>query len=109
MIRAERIVGRDDQGEAGVDAREFFDDDGVIDILVTGPAEIFRKNGTEKTELTGFFYRFKRKGLILVPSRDVGRDFGFSEIADGTTQLDLLLSELEIHRRHFGCRKTSAE
>ena len=45
MIGAERIVRGHYEADGRIDAREFFDDDGVIDVAESGAAEFFRKNG----------------------------------------------------------------
>ena len=46
MISAERIVRGHDESDGRIDARELFDDDGVIDVAESGAAELFRENGS---------------------------------------------------------------
>jgi len=75
MIGAERGVGGDDEADGRIDARELFDDDGVIDIAEPGAAEFFRKNGAEKTKPAGMFDGFEREDLFFIPLEDMGKDF----------------------------------
>ena len=44
VIRAERVMSRDDQTYGWIDAREFFNDDGVIDVAEARASEFFRED-----------------------------------------------------------------
>ncbi len=81
VIGAERSVRGHDEADGRIDAREFFDDDGVIDVAESGAAELFGKDGAQKTEPAGVFDGFEREDLLFVPFEDVRRDFGLGKFA----------------------------
>ena len=102
MIAAKRIVSGDNQSNAGVDPGQFFNDDGILDIAEPGTAQILGENGAHQTKLAGFFDSVEREDLVLIPVEHVGSKFGFGEIADGFTQLDLLVGIVEVHTGSCG-------
>ncbi len=103
MIGAERSVGGDDEADGGIDAREFLDDDGVIDVAEARAAEVFRKKRAHEAQLAGMFDGFERKDLIFIPLEDVRGDFRFREFAYRLAKLNLFGGEFKFH----GARLTS--
>jgi len=51
VIRAQRIVCRDDDADRTIHAREFFDDDGVFGVAHARAAVFFRKNHAQESHL----------------------------------------------------------
>ncbi len=97
MVRAERIVRGYNQRDAGIDARQFLDDDGIFDITEPGPAEVFRKYGAHHSEFAGFLDYIQRKDLILIPLQNVRRNFGQREFMNCFAKLYLLRRVFEVH------------
>ena len=98
VIGAERGVRGDDDAHRAIHAREFFDDDGVLDVAQARAAQFFGEDRAQVAELAQLFDHLQREDLRLVPLHHVGRDLRFGEFADGFAKLDLFRRVLEIHR-----------
>ena len=81
----------DDQPDRRVDARQFLDDDRVIDVAESRAAQLFRENDSEKAEFTALLDYLERKDLLLVPFEDVRRDLRLRKLADLFAELLLFL------------------
>ena len=97
VVRAERSVGGHDDADRAIDAREFLDDDGVLDVAEPGAAQFLGEDGAHVAELAEFPDDFEREGLRFVPLHDVRGDFRLGELPDGLAQVDLFRRVLEIH------------
>ena len=102
VIGAERIVRGDDQADGGIDARQFFDDDGVLDVAEARAAQFLGEDGAQEAQLAGFFDDVERKDLLFVPLEDVRADFLLGKFADALAKLDLLRREVKFHGRKGG-------
>ena len=90
--------GHDDAHRA-IHARQFLDDDGVLDVAQPGAAELFGKDGAHVAELAQLADHFEREDLVFIPLHDVRRNFGLGEFPHGFAQLDLFGCVFEIHLR----------
>ena len=54
VVGAERRMGGHDDAHRAIHAREFFNDDGVLDVAQPGAAEFFREDGAHVAELAEF-------------------------------------------------------
>ena len=83
MIRTQRNVRGHAQRDGGIDTREFFHGDHIVDVVVAGPAKVLRENCSEHTHRAKFAKNLDRKVLRLVPLHDVRLDLAFREFANG--------------------------
>ena len=97
VVGAERRVRGHDDAHRAIHAREFLDDDGVLDVAEPAAAQFFGEDRAHVAELAEFADDFEREGLRLVPLHDVRRDLGFGELPNGLAQLNLFRRVLEIH------------
>ncbi len=97
VVRAERGVGGHDDADRAIHAREFLDDDGVLDVAEPAAAKFFGEDGAHVAELAELPDDFERKGLRFVPLHDVRGDLRLGELADGFAQVNLFRRVLEIH------------
>ena len=91
VIGAKRIMGGDDDGHRTVDAGQFFDGDGVLDVTEAGAAVFLWKNYAEQAEIGQRGNNFLRKVGSFIPLHDVRKDLGFSEFADRAAKLLLFV------------------
>ncbi len=98
MIRAERIVRRDDQSDRRIHARQLFNDDGVIDIAEPRAAQFLGKDNAHQAQFAGLFDGFEREGLRLVPLQNVRPYLRFGKLTDRLSKVDLLLCIRKVHR-----------
>ena len=82
VIGAQRIVRRHDQAYGRIDARELFNDDGILDVAEPRAAQVFREDGSEKAKLAGMFDYVERKDLLFIPAQNVRTDFLLGKFAD---------------------------
>ena len=97
VVGAQRIVRGHDDAHRAIHAREFLDDDGVLDVAQAGAAQLLGKNRPHVAQPAQLADHFEREDLPLIPLRDVRRDFRFREFPDGLAELDLFRSVLEFH------------
>src|ERR1035437_5808297 len=107
VVSTERRMGGDDDADRSIDAREFFNNDGVFDVSQPAAAEFFREDGAHVAEPAEFADDFEREGLRLVPLGDERRNLGFGEFPNRFAQLDLFRGVLEIHGGALYVRKIS--
>ena len=82
-IAVERILDGEDDSGGGAGARNFFDDDGVGDVIEAGAAFGFGDGDTGEAEFGGFAEKFAREFSGLVVFASEGFYFGVGEFADG--------------------------
>ena len=87
----------DDQADRGVHAREFFNDDGVLDVAEARAAQLFREDGAHVTKLAQLLHNGKRERLGFIPFKDMRADFGFRKFADVLAKFYLVLCVGELH------------
>ena len=97
VVGAERGVRGDDDAHRAIDARELFNDDGVLDVAQAGAAEFFGEYGAHVAEPAQFADHVEGERLRFVPFHDVGRNFAFGELPHRLSQCDLLRGVLKIH------------
>ena len=97
MVGAERVVRRHDQRNARVDARQFFNHDGIFDIAEASAAKLFGEDGAHDAHLPSLLNDFQGENLALVPFQNVRRNLSLGEITDGLFELDLLRRIFEVH------------
>lgn len=82
-IGVERILDGENHAGGGAAAGDFFDDNGVGDVVEAGTAFGFGDGDAGEAELGGFFERGVREVAGFVQFFGERADFGFSEFADG--------------------------
>ncbi len=97
VIRAERVVGRDDEPDGAVDPSQLFDHRHVLDVAEARAAVFFWKNDSEQSHLAELRDQFGRKTRGFIPLHHVGSDFGFGKFADAAPEVLLFVGEGEIH------------
>jgi hypothetical protein len=105
VIRAERIMRRDDDADRAVHAGQLLDDDGVLEIAHARAAVLLGKNHAEKTHVGELGNDFGGKCRGFVPLHHVRRDFAFGKFADGAAKLLLLVGERELHDTFISWRR----
>jgi hypothetical protein len=60
-------------------------------------SQVFGENDSEKAELSAFLDYLERKDLVLIPIKDVRRDFRLRKLSNLFTELLLFTAELEVH------------
>jgi hypothetical protein len=88
-------VRRDDQANGGIDARQFFNDDGVFDVAEPRAAQVFGEDSPEKTEPAGVFDGVEREDFLFIPMQNVRTNFLLRKFADALAKLDLLRREIK--------------
>ena len=97
MIAAQRSVRGHDDAHRAIHARQFLDDDAVLDVAQPRAAQILGEDGAHVAQLAQLADHFHGEDLVFVPFHDVRRDFRFGEFAHGFAQLDLFGGVFEIH------------
>ena len=97
VIAAERIVGGDDDADTAVNAREFVDRDGVLDVAEASAAVFFGEDDAEEAHFGELGHDFGWEFGGFVPLHHVGSDFAFGEFADAAAELSLFVGEGKIH------------
>ena len=91
-----------DSATAGIDARQLFDADAVVDGRHAGAAVLLGQLDAQQAERGELRDQLGRKVLRLVPLADVRPDFGFGELANAAAQQLLLFGQPEIHFPYDG-------
>ncbi len=81
-IAVERILDREDDPGGGAGAGDFFDDDGVRDVIEAGAAFGFGDGDSGEAEFGGFAEKFAGEFAGLVVFAGEGFYFGLREFAD---------------------------
>src|ERR1700735_502013 len=80
---------RDAQRDGRIDARDFFHDDRVIDVIVTEAPQSLGQNAPEPAQAPQVAENVDRKMLRFVPLHYVRTNFSFREIANRFAELIL--------------------
>ncbi len=81
VIRAQRIVRRDNQSDRAVDARQLLDHRHVLDVAKTRAAVLLRKNHAHQTHFREFRNQLGRKLRRFIPFHYMRSDFRFGKFA----------------------------
>ena len=96
-IAVERILDGENDAGGGAAAGDFFDDDGVGDVVEAGAAFGFGEGDAGEAEFGGFVESCVRKVAGFVEFFGERTDFGFGELADGFLEERLFFGQVEIH------------
>ena len=97
MIGAERIVRRHNEADGGIDAREFFDDNRVVDVAEPRAAQLLGKDCAQKPELPGFLDGSSGKIASSSHSRTCGRISCSANWRTLLAKVNLLRCEVKFH------------
>ena len=95
MIRAQRIVRRDNDADRAINRGQFLDRENVIDVAEARAAILRREDDAEQAHLAELLHHVERKLAGLVPLHHVGRDLSRGKFANLATKLLLLLGQYE--------------
>ena len=96
-IAVERILDGEDDAGGGAAAGDFFDHDGVGDVVEAGSAFGFGEGDAGEAEFGSFGEEGAREVAGFVEFLGERADFGFGEFADGFLEERLFFGEIEIH------------
>ena len=96
-IAVERILDGKNHAGGGADARDFFDDDGVADVVHARAAFVFGDGDAGEAEFGGFLEQGAGEVAGFVDFFGERLYFGFGEFADAFLQELLFFGEFEVH------------
>ena len=97
-IAIERILHGENNASGSAATGNFFDDDGVGDVVETGPAFVLWERNAGEAEFSGFGKEVAWKMAGFVEFTSARFDFGFGKFAHRFLQQELFFGELQIHR-----------
>ena len=103
VIRAQRIVRRDDQSDRAVDARQFLDHRRILHVAKARAAVLLRKNHAHQAHFREFRDQLGRKLRGFIPFHDMRSDFRFGKFAHGSPELLLFVGEGKVHVASVWC------
>src|SRR5579871_3314873 len=98
-IAIERILDGENDPGGGAAAGDFFDDDGVRDVVEACAALGFGKRDTGEAEFGGFCKEFARKMTGFIIFAGAGFYFRVGKFANGFLEEELVVGESEVQMR----------
>src|SRR5271168_362547 len=96
-IAIEGILDRENYAGGGAATGDFFDDDGVGDVIEAGAAFGFGESDAGEAEFGGFLERGAGEVTGFIEFFGERTDFRFGEVANGFLEERLFFGEVEVH------------